>query len=239
VTRDVRDNRRSVPIKALASDYDGTLASLGKVAPKTVAAVRELKKSGRKFLLVTGRRIEDLVSVFPEHDLCDVIVAENGAVLYWPGTKKSEVLAAAPPQIFIRTLYEKRVPPLAVGQVVVAMLTKQLGEVESIIVELGLDLQCILNNESMMVLPKGVDKGTGLTDALGRMGLSPSAVVGVGDAENDEVLLSACGVGAVVANALPSLKDLADITLEGGHGDGVRELIEGIVADDLRSRSRR
>ena len=79
----------------------------------------------------------------------------------------------------------------------------------------------------------GINKATGLEAALSQMALSPHNVVGIGDAENDHALLSACEASAAVANAVPLLKQKADIVTQGDHGEGVRELIEMLLADDL------
>src|SRR5438477_811893 len=54
---------------ALATDYDGTLAADGRVREKTLAALERLRKSGRRTILVTGRELEDLKTVFPRLDL--------------------------------------------------------------------------------------------------------------------------------------------------------------------------
>jgi HAD superfamily hydrolase (TIGR01484 family) len=70
---------------ALASDYDGTLASDGRVDDITVAALERVRATGRKLILVSGRILADLKRVLPRIDLFDVVVAENGAVLYQPG----------------------------------------------------------------------------------------------------------------------------------------------------------
>ena len=56
---------------ALATDYDGTLATQGKVQNQVVIALEKLKASGRKLLLVTGRQLEDLMDVFPEYEIFD------------------------------------------------------------------------------------------------------------------------------------------------------------------------
>jgi HAD superfamily hydrolase (TIGR01484 family) len=61
--------------QALASDYDGTLAHDSHVSEETLAAVKRLKDSGRKFILVTGRELPELQSVFPHYAMCDAIVA--------------------------------------------------------------------------------------------------------------------------------------------------------------------
>ena len=84
-----------------------------------------------------------------------------------------------------------------------------------------------------MVLPAGVDKGFGLKAALEELGLNPREVAAVGDAENDHSLLRGAGFGVAVANALPKLKEQADWVTPSGHGNGVRELIGRILADDL------
>ena len=49
---------------ALACDYDGTIATHGHVDDSTIAALLELKKSGRKLVLVTGRELDDLSILF-------------------------------------------------------------------------------------------------------------------------------------------------------------------------------
>jgi len=72
---------------ALACDYDGTLASDGRVAEPTLEALRRLRASGRKLVLVTGRELEELISVFPDLDLFEWVVAANGALLYEPSTR--------------------------------------------------------------------------------------------------------------------------------------------------------
>jgi hypothetical protein len=55
----------------------------------------------------------------------------------------------------------------------------------------------------------------------------------VGDAENDHAFLAACACSAAVANALPFVKERADLVLDRDHGAGVAELIEKLLTDDL------
>ena len=45
---------------ALACDYDGTIAHEGVVSEQALSALRFLRSSGRRLLLVTGRRLDDL-----------------------------------------------------------------------------------------------------------------------------------------------------------------------------------
>src|SRR5207248_1459381 len=64
-------------------------------------------------------------------------------------------------------------------------------------------------------------------------------VVGVGDAENDHAFLSRCECAVAVANALPALQARADFVTRGERGAGVAELIEELIASDLRNREDR
>jgi hydroxymethylpyrimidine pyrophosphatase-like HAD family hydrolase len=217
---------------ALATDYDGTLAHHGVVDEPTLAALHRAKKSGRKLLMVTGRELPDLHATFPHVGLFDLVVAENGVVLFHPATGATRVLAEAPPPEFAARLRARGVP-LSTGHVIVATVEPHHTIVLETIREMGLELQVIFNKGSVMVLPSGVNKATGLKAALPELGLSTHNAVGVGDAENDHAFLRVCECSAAVANALPAVKETADIVTKAGHGAGVAELIDRMIANDL------
>lgn len=85
---------------ALACDYDGTLATQGRVNAETVDALQHVLASGRKLILVTGRQLEDLLGIFPQVNLFERVVAENGALLYRPASREEKVLATPPRKNF-------------------------------------------------------------------------------------------------------------------------------------------
>lgn len=223
-----------MPILALATDYDGTLASQGVVDKATLEALMRLKASGRKLLMVTGRQMPDLRQVFPQFDIFDAVIAENGALLYRPGWA-DEPLGARPPAAFIDELKRRKVEPLAIGGSIVATLRTNEEIVASAIQALELPWRMIFNNESLMVLPDGVDKGSGLVAGLRALRLAPADTVGVGDAENDHPFLAACGLSAAVANALPALKAEVDLVTAGDEGAGVTWLIGRLLGGELDS----
>jgi hydroxymethylpyrimidine pyrophosphatase-like HAD family hydrolase len=219
----------------LATDYDGTLAKHGHVDGSVWAAVRRLRESGRRTILVTGRELEDLQTVCPNLDIFDRVVAENGALVYQPGTKEVRLLAEPPPSMFVDALTEHKVTPLSAGHVIVATVRPHETAVLRTISELGLELQVIFNQDAVMVLPSGVNKATGLAAALKELGLSPHNAVAIGDAENDHALLSACECAAAVGDGVPALRGRADWVARGGAGVAVVELIDRLLADDLAS----
>lgn len=218
--------------KALATDYDGTLATDGKVDETTLTALSRLRDSGGKLILVTGRRLEELLQTFPQIELFDRAVLENGALLYRPATGEEKALGDRPSEKFIQLLQERGVTP-AVGRVIVATWLPYENTVLQTIQELKLELQIILNKDAVMVLPAGINKATGLNAALAELEISTDETVAVGDAENDLDFMNVCGCAVAVANALPMVKERADLVTKGARGAGVVELIEQMISNDL------
>ncbi len=219
---------------ALATDYDGTLAHDGRVDAPTVEALKRFRDSGRNLIMVTGRELDELLQVCDAVEMFDCIVAENGALLYWPATKQEKPLAPLPPAAFIESLRSQGVP-VSVGRSIVATWLPHDKAVLDTIRRFGLELQVIFNKGAVMILASGVNKASGLAAALDEMRLSPHNVVAVGDAENDHALLASCEASAAVSNALPMLKEHADLVTTADHGKGVAELINRVLDDDLAS----
>jgi hypothetical protein len=218
---------------ALACDYDGTLAYDGWMDRETADALRKVRDTGRRLVLVTGRELPDLLAIVPEPELFDRIVAENGALLYRPATREERALADPPPETLVSALIERRVEPLSIGRSLIATRVPNETTVLDVIRQLGLERQVVFNKGAVMVLPSGVNKASGLDAALAELGVSPHNCVAVGDAENDHAFLSRVECAVAVANALPALKEIADLVTAGDHGRGVRELVDRLVADDL------
>lgn len=216
----------------LATDYDGTLAHDGRVGGRTVEALERLRRSGRRLFLVTGRLLADLLQVFPEIELFDYVVAENGAVLYRPADRATRVLAPPPPPIFLDALDQRGVPYVR-GHTIVATWEPHEVAVLETIRERGLELQVIFNKGAVMVLPSGINKASGFAAALTEAGLSPHNAVAIGDAENDHAFMATAECAVAVANALPAVKARADWVTPSDHGEGVSELAAALLADDL------
>lgn len=216
-------------LAAFAFDYDGTLAQDGQVDGATFKALQRLKASGRKILLVTGRELPDLKRVFPELEIFDVVVVENGALMYLPATAEERPLGAPPPPEFIAMLQDRGVTPLSIGRSIVATWQPNETKVLEAIHELGLEWQIIFNKGAVMCLPPGVNKASGLAAALDLLALSPLNVAAVGDAENDHAFLTACGCAVAVANAIDAIKAEADIVTGAARGAGVVELIDRLL----------
>ncbi|HEX4607936.1 MAG TPA: HAD family hydrolase [Urbifossiella sp.] len=224
--------------QALATDYDGTIAHDGVVDAATLSVLRRVKQSGRRLVLVSGRELEDFLATFAHADLFDRLVLENGALLYDPATRATRPVAAPPPPALVAELRRRGVP-LSVGRSILATVVPHEHAVLAAIRDLGLEWHVVFNKGSVMALPPGVTKATGLVPALDDLGIPAGRVVGVGDAENDHAFLQMCGLSVAVANALPAVKAGADLVTAGARGAGVAELIDRLLADDLAGVCRR
>lgn len=218
-----------------AFDYDGTIAHHEHVSNEVVDALQQLKASRRKIILVTGRELSDLKRVFPQFNVFDSIVAENGALVYNPATLEERLLGEAPPAPFVQYLKDNGVAPMSVGRVIVATWEPQQNKVLEAIKKFGIERQVIFNKGAVMVLPSGVNKAKGLSSVLKELNFSMHNVVVAGDAENDNAMLKAAECAVAVQNALPALKQAADWTTPSDYGKGIIELINQLLEDDLAS----
>ncbi len=219
--------------RAIATDYDGTLATDGCVDAVTLAALKRYQQAGGQLLMVTGRELTDLQRTFPDLAIFDGVVVENGAVFFHPPSQRLQLLAEPLPTEFVAALNTHQVSPINTGHIIVSTWQPHGTVVQQTIEDMGLAAQVIMNKRSVMVLPTGVTKATGLNVALADLGLNSEHVAGIGDAENDFDLLTNCGLGVAVANALPAVKAMADRITTQPRGAGVAELIDWILNDDF------
>lgn len=222
---------------ALATDFDGTIADAGVVAPETVHALRRARSGGLRLVLVTGRELASLFNTFADTAVFDLIVAENGAVVYEPGSGTIDHLAAPVPPALVEALTKQNVP-FSVGHSIVATMEPHCSQMLDALQALDLPWQVIPNKDALMAVPAGVSKASGLLHALAALSIEPARTVGVGDAENDLALLQACGLAVAVNNALPPVQHIADLVTAGDGGEGIIELIGQLLAGELDGLSR-
>ena len=218
---------------ALVADYDGVVAHHGVSSEDALEAIRRLRQSGRRAILITGRRLSHLQESCPDLSRFDCVVAENGAVVYEPRTREETLLAPPLPVEFIHRLREVGVDPLEVGKVIVLTWVPHHTSVLQVIQEMGLELQVIFNRAAVIVVPAGINKASGMEYALRKLGLSRHEVVGVGDSENDHSFLRRSECAATLANAVPSIRKIADVVTKGENGSGLAELINELIDNDL------
>ena len=219
--------------RAIAVDYDGTITMADRPGDAVLEAIRDVRGSGRKVVLVTGRMLFELRADFPEVEQhFDAIVAENGGMLWRPNLNSRRL--AEPVSAALHDALLARSIAVRKGEVLLATDATNDAVVLQEISRLGLDCQIVHNRGALMVLPAGVSKGTGLFQALADLGISFHNCVGIGDAENDHSLIDACEVGVATANAIDSLKAHADIVLPEPNGVGVGRFLRGMILNECK-----
>jgi len=218
---------------SLVCDFDGTIATDGIVDEPTCNAIQRIHSMGVKTILITGREFPALKALNFSLHLFDVIVAENGALLYDVLHDEVQILGSPPPNRFISELRHRGVEPLSIGVSIVATREPHEVTVLKLIKEMGLELQVIFNKGAVMIMPPGINKASGLLAAFDFLQLSPHEAVGVGDAENDHAFLDKCGFPVAVANALPAVKEKAAWVTNHEAGAGVVELIDALLRGEF------
>lgn len=198
----------------LALDFDGTIARNDVLDPGVRDAIAEVRAKGIVVILVTGRILDDLRRVAGDLHFADAVVAENGAVIEFPDSGYSRLLAPSAPEVLVKELKRQGVP-FAAGQSVIDAHADSAPQILAILRRLELPLVLAFNRSRVMVLPQAVSKATGLRAALSILRLSAHNTVAIGDAENDHELLHSCELGVGVAWGSEVLKASADFVLPG------------------------
>ena len=219
-------------LSTLALDFDGTIALNDVLDPDVRKAIAEARAQGVVVLIVTGRILEDLRRVAGDLHFVDAVVAENGAVIEFPDSGYSRVLAAPPPAVLLNELRREGIL-FSVGQSIVDADQSTASRILAILQRLELPLELIFNRSRVMVVRQAISKATGLREALAILRLSPHNTVAIGDAENDHELLRACEVGVAVAWGSEVLKASADQVLPGDGPSAVAAYIRELVGNLL------
>jgi phosphoserine phosphatase len=203
-----------VKFSALALDYDGTIAQHDVLDSSVRAAINELRAQGITVMLVTGRILSDLQRVAGDLAFVDAIVAENGAVIYFPDSGYTTTVGTPPFPSLLDALRQDGIA-FDAGHVIVEAGASDAPRILATVQRLELPLSLLFNRSRVMVLPQAISKATGLRQALTTLRLSTHNTVGIGDAENDHELLQTCEVGLAVEWGSEALKAAADFVLPG------------------------
>ncbi|HEU5188067.1 MAG TPA: HAD hydrolase family protein [Methylomirabilota bacterium] len=185
-----------IPFKALACDVDGTLAVEDRVEPEVKGSLEQARRMGVRLILVTGRTFFELTRVCDCLELFDAVVAENGSVIYHPGSAMIRDLGPAVPARLLAEL-DRRGTYYQAGRVIVSTARADEMAVREALSTAGVSRDLITNRAALMLLPSGLSKGSGVEQVLRFLELSPHDVLARGDAENDLALFGAPGLGTL------------------------------------------
>ena len=156
--------------RAVAVDFDGTLAEGGCPDLAVLDALTEVRAQGLRVVLATRRILAELQATFPDvDDHVDAVVAENGALVTGPAGPR---LLAPPVAEELAAALAARGVSCRQGEVLVACSGDDEHVVLAEVRRLGLDCQLVRNRGELMVLPAG-DLGDHLVVGGGIEGIGP------------------------------------------------------------------
>ena len=222
----------------LATDYDGTLAHDG-VGRLATRSTRSSASSARAAGSSSSRGASFPTSdeVCPRLDLFDRVVAENGALLFDPATKQERRPLPEPSLVIRRPLLRRRASRRCrSGARSSPPGSRTKAAVLEAIRDLGLELQITFNKGAVMVLPPA---STRRADSRRRSTTSASRRTTSSRSATRRTTTPSCrrGFAVAVANALPAVKEEADLVTTATRGAGVAELI-GRLLEKRRRRLR-
>lgn len=206
------ERRRATHFKVLASDLDGTLMHGGSITPRTWSVLRQIKLAGLVLILATGRQLDYFLDQGPFNEVFESIVAEDGAVVYFPRRDAISLPFGRIPTSVIHRLEQLKIP-LERGMSIVATRVPHDLAVLRVLREFSTGVTIEYNRGAVMLLPPGATKATGLAYALRELGFSPRNLVACGDAENDRSMFEMAELAVAVPNALPQIRALADTVI--------------------------
>lgn len=219
-------------LKILALDFDGTLTTDGIVEDKTWEVLRMVKEAGYVLILVTGRRLAVIPELGPFDELCEAIVAENGATIYYPRIDRVETPFGKLANEVVQNLKLLNIG-VEFGEAIAATWTPHDRAVLDSIAKTGYAATLEYNKGAVMILPPGATKGSGLKHALEKLGYSTRNVLACGDAENDRSMFEQADLFVAVSNATPNIRNLADLVLEKKGGEGCRDMLASLVQNKI------
>jgi hydroxymethylpyrimidine pyrophosphatase-like HAD family hydrolase len=215
-------------LSVLALDYDGTIAVDGRLESGARQAIAAARSNGVLVLLVTGRILAELTKVAGDLHFVDAVVAENGAVLHFPESDHTRVLAPEVSPLFIEELRRRGVAATA-GVCLVDAAADRAPAILGAIHDLELPLVLAFNRGRVMTTPQGISKATGLQAVLATLRRSPRNMLAIGDAENDHEMLRLAEVGGAVEWGSPVLRRAADLVVPGSSPAATASFIRSAI----------
>ncbi len=236
-------------IELIVSDWEGCVAEPqgGRVpwpSRKLADLAAIIQQIEAPFVLCTGRQLPYTEAAVQEiGSLVDIpSIAENGAVLYFPKTKKVLLNPLITPEVqeklnevrrkafkLIDSLggnreYGKEFavtlnPPPGVSiQQFYRYVYQQLSEFSEII-------EINHSRAAIDITPKGVNKGSGVKFLAEVTGINLANVIAIGDAQGDLAMLREVGHPTCPANADQCVKDISEYVSPYRTTDGVIDII--------------
>jgi phosphoglycolate phosphatase (TIGR01487 family) len=228
-------------IKVFAVDIDGTLTENGggTIHLKSLAKLRYIEKLGYNVIYVTGRSSIEAYVLAMFGGTTKIAIGENGGAIT-VAPQQHKLLANRENCIrgyeflkkSIKAVQEKPVFPRMTEVVLLRTFDIQEGQR---ILDQGpcSDLYLSDSKYAFHINEKGINKASGLVEALKMLKVDPEQVVAIGDSETDIPMYDLCGYSIALGHAEDNVKAKAEHVVAGREGDGLSEAIDFVAFNFL------
>ncbi len=220
-------------IRAIITDYERTITDKLPCDEFNETDIdwdllRNMKKLNTDLILTTGRDIHYVKKMCKKFTEWRCIVAENGAVIYFPSTKKT---------ITINTYYMTKakkiiknlgLPGAKTGKVMASVRAADKQFIKEKLGKLTENVSFAKNANEMMILPLDVDKGVGLRIAMRYLNIDMDKTIIIGNRENSQSMFMNPGIKIALFNATRKLKKLANYVTKRPSTKGMREIMDSM-----------
>lgn len=228
-------------IRAISLDIDGTITDQNRrLDISSVGAVRKAEDSNIPICLATGNILCFARATSVLLGTSGPLIAEDGGVIFDQRTKREYVLDDKSDEL------EKGIKILEdeFGKVehTLSSLKRRTGrafektfdvkKASKIFREKGLSIVAIDSGFAIHIKDPTINKGKALKKIASILGISPSEIAAIGDAQNDLEMLKSASISFALANACPEAKEISTHTTKNVHGEGVNEAIELILQEN-------
>lgn len=225
-------------------DIDGTLTENGggAIHLSALAKLRHLEKLGYSVIYVTGRSSIEAFVLAVFGGTTRVAVGENGGAITL-APQEHRLLASREKclegyEILRKSLDGVQVKPVFPRMTEVVMLrTFDLKQGQKILDENNLDLYLSDSKYAFHINEKGMNKASGLREALRILKAEPEQTVAIGDSETDVPMYDICGCSVALGHAEKNVKSRAKHVVKGAEGSGLVEAIDLVALNYLGVKS--
>ncbi len=216
-------------LSCIVLDFDRTLVdpSDPRLDEKLKESLIRLKSRNIKFILASGRSLDFMLDFKAKNPIWDAIVAENGAIIYFPETRNTIRINEVDGKRICRVFSNANFP-VTLRDSTVSVKRRYERGIRRILDSEGLEANLERNVDRIMVLPRNVNKKAGIRIALEELGIEPKSCAFFGDSENDISMFTFPGLTVATKNAHPELKKQADEILKSAIPQGLTTYLNSI-----------
>lgn len=176
--------------------------------------------------------VQSLVALAEELDLPMDVLSHDTVIILDPSKNHKTLYPELSPLLHRETAKVAELPADRLyNKVVVGYHKDYLDEqIQKIPATVREQYEVIKTRDNLLeFMPKGITKAYGISLLAKDLVIEQEEVMCIGDEENDLPMIEYAGIGVAMANAIPRVKEIADVVTDSNEEDGVAKVVEKYV----------